>query len=177
MIIAMEIIFRPMAYEPNMNPVNRTIGYVRSLEADSVSVTSNPMPGSPLSIVAKRLNLDRARIHKAAVKSNRHSKIAVLEHMNLKIFLIPKTTGNEDASGLIDDLLESAKECGSEVINFTHYGLIKGEVPVAEVRSIFRRFAQRGTYSGIKVIVWDVDARHLQAFRALHKQHFATAPQ
>ena len=173
----MEIIFRPMAYESNMNSVNRTIGYMRSLEADSVSVTSNPMPGSPLSIVAECLNLDRARIHKAAVKSNRHSKIAVLEHMNLRIFLIPKTTGNQDASGLIDDLLESAKECGSEVINFTHYGLIKGEVPRAEVGSIFRRFAQRGTYSGIKVVVWDVDARHLQAFRALHKQHFATAPQ
>jgi len=173
----MEIIFRPMAYENNMNPVNRTMGYVRSLEADSVSVTANPSPGSPLSMVAERLNLDRARIHKAAVKSNRHSKIAVLENMSPRIFLLPKTAGNRDASGLIDDFLESVKESGSEVINFTHYGLIKREVPEAEVGSVFQRFAQRGADSGIKVIVWDVDARHLQAFRWLHKRHFSTASQ
>ena len=173
----MEIIFRPMAYEPNINHLGKTFGYVQSLEADSVSVTANPMPGSPLSIVVERLNLDRARIHKAAVKSNRHSKIAVLENMNPRIFLIPKTTGNEDPSGLIDDLLDSAKECDSEVINFTHYGLIKGDVPEAEVSGIFQRFAQRGAESGIRVIVWDVDARHLQTFRVLHKQHFAFTQQ
>jgi len=173
----MEIIFRPMFYEPNINHVSKIYGYVRSLEADSVSVTANPMPGSPLSIVVERLNLDRARIHKAAVKSNRHSKIAVLENMNPRIFLIPKTTGNEDPSGLIDDLLESAKDCDSEVINFTHYGLIKGDVPRTEVSTIFQRFAQRGAESGVRVIVWDVDARHLQTFRALHKQHFASTQQ
>jgi hypothetical protein len=172
----MEIIFRPMAYVPGIKLVDRTIGYVRSLEADSVSITANPMPGAPLSLVAERLNLDRARLHKAAVKSNRHSKIAVLENMTPRIFLIPKTTGNRDASGLIDDFLESAKASDSQVINFTHYGLIKGEVPEVEIRSVFQRLAQRGADSGIKVIVWDVDARHLQRFRSLHKQHFCATP-
>lgn len=168
----MEIIFRPMANDTRMNPVNRTYGYLRSLEADTVSVTANPMPGSPLSIVAEQLNLDRARLHKAAVKSNRYAKIAVLEGMNPRIFLIPKTTGEQDASGVIDSLIENATECKSEVLNFTHYGLISGEVPEAEVISIFKRFADKSTESKIKVIVWDVDARHLQRFRALHEKHF-----
>lgn len=160
----MEIIFRPMANDTRMNPVNRTYGYLRSLEADTVSVTANPMPGSPLSIVADQLNLDRARLHKAAVKSNRYAKIAVLEGMNPRIFLIPKTTGEQDASVVIDSLIENAAECKSEVLNFTHYGLISGEVPEAEVISIFKRFADKSTESKIKVIVWDVDARHLHRF-------------
>jgi hypothetical protein len=170
----MEIIFRPMTYEVNMNREYRTLGYVRPLEADTISLTANPMPGSPLSMVVDRLNLDKARIHKAAVKSNRHSKIAVLENMNPRIILIPKTTENRDASELIDDLIDSANESGSEVINFTHYGLIKNEVPEREVRSIFERFSKKGAESGIRVIVWDVDARHLQTFRALHKKTFVT---
>ncbi len=168
----MEIIFRPMAYEANMSQDHRTLGYVRSLEADTISVTANPMPGSPLSIVADQLNLDRARLHKAAVKSNRYAKIAVLESMKPRIFLIPKTTGEQDASVVIDELIENATECKSEVLNFTHYGMIRGDVPEAEVISIFKRFADKSTESKIKVIVWDVDARHLQRFRALHEKHF-----
>lgn len=168
----MEIIFRPMAYDTRMNPINRMFGYVRSLESDTVSVTANPMPGSPLSIVVDQLNLDRARIHKAAVKSNRHSKIAVLESMTPRIFLIPKTTGDKEASAIIDALIENAAECESEVLNFTHYGLIRGNVPEAEVTSIFERFAEKSHESKIKVIVWDVDARHVQTFRSLHQKHF-----
>jgi hypothetical protein len=106
------------------------------------------------------------------VKSNRYAKIAVLEGMNPRIFLIPKTTGEQDASVVIDSLIENATDCKSEVLNFTHYGLISGEVPEAEVISIFKRFADKSTESKIKVIVWDVDARHLQRFRALHEKHF-----
>lgn len=168
----MEIIFRPMSYDTRMNPVNRASGYVRSLEADTVSVTANPMPGSPLSHVVDQLNLDKARIHRAAVKSNRHSKIAVLESMTPRIFLIPKTTGDKDAAEVIDALIENAAECESEVLNFTHYGLIRGDVPEAEVTSIFVRFAEKSPESKLKVIVWDVDARHVQTFRSLHEKHF-----
>jgi len=170
----MEIIFRPMAYEPNISPVQKTTGYVLSLEADTISVTANPAAGSPLWMIVSRFNIDLARVRKAATKSNRFSKIAVLENMSPRIFLVPKTRGYLDASALIDDLLESARECDSEVINFTHYGLIKEGVPVIEVESIFKRFAQTSSASGVKVIVWDVDARHVNTFRALHKKHFAT---
>jgi hypothetical protein len=170
----MEIIFRPMAYEPNISPVQKTTGYVLSLEADTISVTANPAAGSPLWEVVSRLNIDQARVHKAAVKSNRYSKIAVLENISPRIILVPRTMGYHDATELIEDLLESARECNSEVINFTHYGLIKVGVPLVEVESIFKRFAKSGFESGIKVIVWDVDIRHIQTFRALHKKHFAT---
>jgi hypothetical protein len=173
----MEIIFRPMDYDANMNPDHRTLGYVRSLEADTISVTANPTPGSPLSIVVNKLNLDKARIHKAAVKSNRYSKIAVLESMSPRVILVPKTFGNQDVSELIDEMIESAKECGSEVINFTHYGHIKNEVPEKEVKSIFMRFAKKGPGSGIKVIVWDVDARHIQTFRTIQKTAFVVPQQ
>ena len=169
----MEIIFRPIAYEPNISPVQRGTGYVRSLEADTISVTANPAAGSPLWMIVSRFNVDQARVRKAATKSNRFSKIAVLENISPRIFLVPKTLGHLDASALIDELLESARECESEVINFTHYGLIKEGVPLVEVESIFKRFAESGSESGIKVIVWDVDIRHVQTFRELHKKHFA----
>ena len=102
----MEIIFRPMAYEPNISPVQRGTGYVLSLEADTISVTANPAAGSPLWMVVSRFNVDQARVRKAATKSNKFSKIAVLENISPRIFLVPKTQGHLDASALIDELLE-----------------------------------------------------------------------
>jgi hypothetical protein len=172
----MEIIFRPMLYEANISSFQstETLVYEHSLEADTVSVTANPMPGSPLSIIAKRLNLDRVKVHKAAVKCNRYAKIAVLENAHPRIFLIPKTLGYRDVSWLIDGFLESAEMCGSEVINFTHYGLITRCAPEKEVKSIFKRFSEKSSQSDIKVIIWDVDARHVKAFRELHTQNFVT---
>ena len=162
----MEIIFRPL-------PSRNQLAFIPSIESDTMTVTANPGGLSPLQIIASKYNWNQLRVHQAATRANRFSKIAVLRDLKPKLILVPKTTGNHDASELMDDLLYAAESIESEVINFTHYGYIKESFPQREIQSVFNKMVDKKGQTCIRVLIWDVDSRYLDQTKNMYKRLLA----
>ncbi len=67
----MEIIFRPLQS-------NNYLGFMPSIESDTMTVTANPVGMAPLQIISSKFNWNTLRVHHAATRVNRFSKVAVL---------------------------------------------------------------------------------------------------
>lgn len=162
----MEIIFRPLQS-------NNYLGFIPSIESDTMTVTANPVGMAPLQIISSKFNWNSLRVHHAATRVNRFSKVAVLRDLKPKLILVPRTTGGKDASKLMDDLLEAAESVQSEVLNFTHYGYIQEKLPEVEVESVFKKLSESNQKSSIRVVIWDIDSRYLKDVKNLYQRYFA----
>jgi hypothetical protein len=161
----MEIIFRPL-------PSNHQLVFSPSIECDTMSVTANPMGASPLKIISSKFNWNQLRVHHAATRANRFSKVAVLRDLKPKLILVPRTQGENDASDLIDEMIMAAEEIHTETINFTHYGYVQKKLPEAEIVSVLRRLAEKNSNTLIRVLIWDIDSRYLEQTRVLCQNYF-----
>ena len=65
----------------------------------------------------------------------------------------------EDASFLINDLLQAANQIEADVLNFTHYGFVQNKLPIIEITSILKLLLDPDLNSSIRVVVWDIDFR------------------
>jgi hypothetical protein len=161
----MEIIFRPL-------PSRHQLAFSPALECDTLTVTANLMGMSPLDIISGKFNWNQLRVRHAATRANRFSKVAVLRDLKPKLILVPRTNGRQDASALMDEMLEAAEAIDSEVINFTHYGFVQDRLPKIEVESVFNKLAEIRNKSAIRVLVWDVDARYLAQTKEIYMTIF-----
>lgn len=161
----MEIIFRSL-------PSNHQLVFAPSIECDTMSVTANPMGDSPLKIISSKFNWNQLRIHHAATRANRFSKVAVLRDLKPKLILVPRTKGQQDASALIDGMLEAAEFIESEVINFTHYGFVQERLPHIEVNSVLLKLSQVRRRTKIRVVIWDIDSRYAKDINDLYRQNW-----
>lgn len=166
----MEIIFRPL-------PSRNQLTFIPSIESDTMTVTANPSLMAPLQVIASKYNWNQLRVHHAATRANRFSKIAVLRDLKPRLILVPRTTGEHDASELMDELLDAAESIESEVVNFTHYGYIQEKLPVIEVESVFKKLVEKRGSTSIRVLIWDIDSRYLDQTKELYKRIFAVKHQ
>jgi L-ascorbate metabolism protein UlaG (beta-lactamase superfamily) len=142
-----------------------------------MTATANPSLMAPLQVIASKYNWNQLRVHHAATRANRFSKIAVLQDLKPRLILVPRTTGERDASELMNELLYAAESIDSEVINFTHYGFIQERLPQIEVESVFKKLAEKKGKTSIRVLIWDIDSRYLDQTRELYKRIFAVKHQ
>ena len=161
----MEIIFRPLLSQ-------HYLAFTPSIECDTITASANQMGMAPLQIIASKFNWNRLRVHHAATRVNRFSRVAVLRDLKPKLILVPRTNGQEDAGELINELIEAAELIESEVINFTHYGYVKEKLPLIEIESVFKKLAERKNNSPIRVLIWDIDSRYLDQTKESYKRFF-----
>lgn len=161
----MEIIFRPLQS-------NNYLGYYPSIESDTMTVTANPMGMAPLQIIKSKFSWNSLRVHHAATRVNRFTKVAVLRDLKPKLILVPRTTGGKDASGLMDDLLEAAESVQSEVLNFTHYGYVQEKLPAVEIESVLRKLSEIKNKTSIRVVIWDIDSRYQTEIKGMYEKYF-----
>lgn len=161
----MEIIFRPLQS-------NNYLGFWPSIESDTMTVTANPMGMSPLQVITSKFNWNSLRVHHAATRVNRFSKVAVLRDLKPKLILVPRTRGEKDASELMDDLLEAVKSVESEVLNFTHYGYVQEKLPMVEVESVFKKLSEIKNSTSIRVVIWDIDSRYQAEIKGMYEKYF-----
>ncbi|MCX7258960.1 MAG: hypothetical protein NTU46_01250 [Burkholderiales bacterium] len=161
----MEIIFRPLQSR-------NYLCFAPSIESDTMTVTANPMGMSPLQIIASKFSWNLLRIHHAATRVNRFAKVAVLRDLKPKLILVPRTTGEKDASELMGELLEAAESVQSEVLNFTHYGYIQEKLPEVEVESVLKKLSEIKNKSSIRVVIWDIDSRYQAEIKEMYKKYF-----
>jgi hypothetical protein len=162
----MEIIFRPLKSDRYF------VGFNPSLESDTITATANPGCWAPLEQISKKFNWNQTRIHGAATRVMRFSKLAVLQDLEPKLILLPKTSGNKDVTEIIDDLIEAAESIDSEIVNFTHYGYVRERLPTIELESVFRKLSTASRNTSIKVIIFDIDTRFQKEIRITFKDHF-----
>jgi hypothetical protein len=162
----MEIIFRPLKSDRHF------VGFTPSIESDTITITANLGISSPFEQISCKFNWNRIRVHHAATRVARFSKLAVLQDLNPKLILIPKTSGNEDVSVIIDELIEVAESIGSEIINFTHYGYIRENLPKIELESVFKKFSEVKRKTSARVIIFDIDVNYLDEIRSVYKNLF-----
>ena len=162
----MEIIFRPLQS-------NNYLGFSPSIESDTMTVTANPMGMAPLQIITSKFSWNSLRVHHAATRVNRFSKVAVLRDLKPKLILVPRTRGEKDASELMDDLLEAAESVESEVLNFTHYGYVQEKLPKIEVESVFKKLSEIRNSTSIRVVIWDIDSRYQAEIKGMYEKYFS----
>jgi len=161
----MEIIFRPL-------PSRHQLAFSPALECDTLTVTANLMGMSPLDIISGKFNWNQLRVRHAATRANRFSKVAVLRDLKPKLILVPRTNGRQDASALMDDMLEAAEVIESEVINFTHYGYVQERLPHIEVNSVLLKLSEMSRKTKIRVVIWDIDSRYVKEINALYQENW-----
>ena len=161
----MEIIFRPLLSQQHLV-------FIPSMESDTITVSANLMGMAPLQIISSKFNWNRLRVHHAATRVNRFSKVAILRDLKPKLIIVPKTNGQSDAGELINELIAAAEFIESEVINFTHYGYVKEKLPHIEIESVFRALAEKKNNSSIRVLIWDIDSRYLDQTKESYKRFF-----
>ena len=162
----MEIIFRPLQS-------HNYLSYAPSIESDTMTVTANPMGMAPLQIIASKFSWNLLRVHHAATRVNRFSKVAVLRDLKPKLILVPRTRGEKDASELMDELLEAAESVESEVLNFTHYGYVQERLPMVEVESVFKKLSEIKNRTSIRVVIWDIDSRYQAEIKGIYGKFFS----
>ena len=162
----MEIIFRPLS---SCND----LGFSPSIESDTISVTANPtgLTITPLNIIVSKFTWNKLRVHQAATRLNRFTKVAVLRDLKPKLILVPKTSGQGDVTELMNEILEAAESVESEVINFTHYGYVRNNLPRTEIESIFKKLSALKETS-IRVLIWDIDSRYYDEILSMHDKQF-----
>ena len=162
----MEIIFRPLQSK-------NYLSYAPSIESDTMTVTANPMGMAPLQIITSKFSWNSLRVHRAATRVNRFSKVAVLQDLKPKLILVPRTTGEKDVSELMDELLEAVESVQSEVLNFTHYGYVQEKLPELEVESVLRKLYAIKNRTSIRVFIWDIDSRYEAEIKDIYKKYFS----
>ena len=162
----MEIIFRPLKSDRHF------VGFTPSIESDTITATANPGTWSPLEQISCKFNWNRIRVHHAATRVTRFSKLAVLQDLEPKLILVPRTNGDRDVTDMIEDLIEAAESMGSEIINFTHYGYIREFLPKNELESVFKKLSVASKKTSIRVIIFDIDERFKNEIRVTYKSHF-----
>ncbi len=87
----MEFVIRPIEHAINSYDGSRFIrNEVPVLEAEAVSLTVNPLAGSPMETSCHSYRWNRELIHRAAVRVNRFRRVGALLGMSPKFFLCPE---------------------------------------------------------------------------------------
>ena len=164
----MEIIFRPLKSDRHF------VGFTPSIESDTITVTANPGTWSPLEQISCKFNWNRIRVHHAATRVTRFSKLAVLQDLEPKLILVPRTNGDRDVTDMIADLIEAAESISSEIINFTHYGYVREMLPIIELKSVFSKLSEASRQTSIRVIIFDIDAKFQNEIKNIQNNLFIT---
>ena len=168
MKIVLRIIHHPTNYKGECMGIFK---YTQPVEADGVSATANSCLGSPLNSIISVLNYDREMVGRASKRTNRAQKIATLNCLSPKLFLVPKTDGgcNVNVERIADELMDAVSVTRVQNLNFTHYGFVKEKLPVQEIMEVLKSMSKVRIESSLKTVIWDIDRRHIEEMKRIEK--------
>lgn len=166
----MEIIFRIITHKLSANgEQTRSLQFTPAIEADGISATANTHWTSPLTCVCNSLGYDQRMVDKASTRSNRFNTVATLNSLKPKLLLVPRSTTNSDIEKLTDMLIDSASMADVRILNLTHYGFIKNNLPTNEIAQVIHSIKKWRGVSTLKNIIWDIDSRHIKEIEMLER--------
>ncbi len=165
----MEIIFRPIQHSFDEVIMGHAIWFRPINGIDAISATANASGFTPLTSIARAFDWQRETIQEAAKQCNDKGEIAVLNHFQPNLFLVPKTKGQSNTLFYITDLLKALNHMRFETLHFTHYGFIQNKLPANEIEKILEVMLNPLTQSTLKQVIWDIDVRQDDKMEYLHK--------
>jgi len=164
----MNIVFRMIPHTLNeKGQRNRITAFTPAIEADGISSTANTFGLSPLSCICGALGYDHHMVGKASTRTNRFAKIATLNCLKPKLFLVPKTSVIQEIESITDNLIEAVDEANIKILNFTHYGFVKDKLPKNEIIQVLHSMKKWRAMSSLKTVIWDIDRRHIEGLKIL----------
>jgi hypothetical protein len=165
----MEIIFRPIQHTFDEVFMGQAIWFRPINGVDAISATANASGFTPLTSIARAYEWQRETIQEAVKQCNEKGEIAVLNHLQPKLFLVPKTKGESNTLFYITDLLLAINHLKISTLHFTHYGFIQNKLPAKEIEQILEVMLNPLTQSTLKQVIWDIDVRQDDKMEYLHK--------
>ena len=169
----MEIIFRPIYNSTDEISMGHRTWYRESIEVDAISATANNSGFSPLKAIVRNFGWRTEIISSAVERCNTVQEVAIVNVLQPKLLLVPKTKGQNGLRYLpivlANDLINACNAINVRVLSFSHFGFIQTEFPRKEIASILRIFFNKSTASSIRVLIWDIDIRHKSEMLKLYE--------
>jgi len=155
-----EVVIRPI---PNG-------AYVPS-ETDAIACTYDLDDSSPMNAVLLQFGLDREHFRKCA-SMHAGDKFRVISHGDEKPFVITtsKTECWESEGKATEQILSTADIERCESLCMTHFALIPGKFPEVAFAQYLQQVEQAKYHTQLKRVMVDVDARYVDAAKAVYQQ-------
>lgn len=156
----MEVVIRPVLH-----------GQYQITNADAFSCTYDMDGFTLMNTVLSQLGLDREHFRKCA---NLHAggKFRVISHGDEKPFVITTTRTErwDSQPDATEQILNTADAERCKSLCMTHFAFILGEFPEVAFAQCLRQVEQAKNHTQIKLVVVDVDARYVDAAKAVYQQ-------
>lgn len=168
----MQINFIPIQHTLDETAMGHCIWFKRDPVCEAISATANSSGFSPLTAIAREYGWDYKVIASAAEQCNEKNEIAVITQLNPMLFLVPHTHGNENATALMQDLINAVTHTKVASLRFTHYGFVQSKLAVGEISTILKMLANPNLNSTLSTIFWDIDSRkHVELAKLWQSLH------
>lgn len=137
---------------------------------DAVSVTANPWStDSVLSQLTHAHAWNCSMISRASKRVNRYGQVGLVYASPANLILVPRYVDNSSHAEVMPEIAAQLEASESRCLQFTHFSLVKAELPVQQIAAILEWIASNGLAS-IDRLVIDVDATFVQTAQALWDQ-------
>ena len=155
----MEILFRPIEHSFDEEAMGHAIWFQPIGDVDGISATANGEGSTPLTSIARAYGWQRETIRDASDKCNKKDEICILDNVNPKLMLVPKTKGHHSVLFYINDLLLAANHLKLKNLHFTHYRFVQNKLPKDEIYEILSVMMSPLLNSTLEKVIWDIDVR------------------
>lgn len=135
--------------------------------ADAISVSANPIGFTTQNRVGDYLGYSIDEMLSSANLCNERDDIFLLDKKKPYLMLVPKTRGQRNVSLLIQKLILDCNQYEIKNLHFTHYGFVQKKLPELEVQQILGELELAQQKSRIESLIWDIDSRSADQFRAI----------
>lgn len=139
-------------------------------ECDAISVTANPTGFTPLNTIAGVLGWNRNMINNFAAAVKEKNDVGVNNNLIPILLLVPHISNSLPQERLAKELFEACNAINAKTLRFTHYGLILGNFPKEQIKSILKYIVSHANTLTLDKIYWDIDERYEQQIREIEDE-------
>ncbi len=157
--MSVKIVFRPIQHDPMEIIMGQAIWFKPIGGVNAISATANTNGFTPLTSIIRAYDWDKEIIEGATNECNLKGEVAIINHLQPKLLLVPKTRGQSNTLFYITDLLHACAHLKVSTLHFTHYGFIQNRLPSSEIEEILKVMQSPANEVVVKNVIWDIDVR------------------
>lgn len=136
-------------------------------ECDAISVTANSRGFTPLNTIAGVLGWERDMVNQFADVVNAREDVGINTRLTPALLLVPRVSNKLPQERLAEELFQACNAIKAKALRFTHYGLILGNFPEEQIKSILKYIVAHEDTLTLDKIYLDIDERFEQQIRGL----------
>lgn len=133
--------------------------YVGSPAPDAISITANWNGFTTLRGYALNPKWKEVLNEEMIQRCNQNEEIIALDVTEPTLFLVPRTKGHGATDKLMADLFSLINKRNIQILKFTHYSCLRGNLPEKEIIGILNFLFNPSLRTTLKKLIWKVDPR------------------